>query len=252
MSKIVKSSNHGVSTTGTKKKLDLTKSNIAAFGQTLSKFEIPRLFYQLVVFVLDGSGSMTFPGTSGKSKGVEVENAVKKVIKRLQESKNKNSFDLTAWAYANESVEMFPLKKVTEVDFMDSLNPCEYIDDYSKTDLLETLESVEELCKEYLSKYKDKDSKALIIILSDGALHNFENTYKVVERLKANEKITISTILFESRDWEEEFGENILETLKENLLDIATDEELFASTVDPEQVRKHMIKSVSTVSKLDQ
>lgn len=68
-------------------KLNLLDINTNALTAALNDLAVPRLFYQLVIFVLDGSGSMTYPGISGNSKGEEVENAVKKVIERLINSK---------------------------------------------------------------------------------------------------------------------------------------------------------------------
>ena len=53
-------------------KLDLLNINTSALTASLNDLAIPRLFYQLVIFVLDGSGSMTYPGISGNSKGEEV------------------------------------------------------------------------------------------------------------------------------------------------------------------------------------
>ena len=104
-------------------KLDMLNINTSALTASLNDLTIPRLFYQLVVFVLDGSGSMSYPGISAASKGEEVDSAVRQVIKRLVSSKNKNSFDINIWAYANESVKILETTPVTSFDLKKKLDP---------------------------------------------------------------------------------------------------------------------------------
>lgn len=232
-------------------KLDLTKINIEALKNSLTIFTPPRLFYQLVVFVLDGSGSMTYPGMSGRSKGEEIENSVKQVIDRLLKSKNKNSFDINIWAYANESKKVLGTTTVTDINLNISVNPTEYIDLYDRTKLHETLKNVSNEVKDYLETYKEKNSQALVIILSDGAIHDQEESQSIFNETNRNEKITFSSVLFESKLWKEKYNEEKLRFLKDNLGALASSPSLFKSSLDPEEIRKHMIKSISTVSKID-
>jgi hypothetical protein len=248
---IQKYQGHGSVQKNSIKKLDLSSININALEQSLNGLTLPRLFYQLVVFVLDGSGSMTFPGITGQSKGEEVEKATKEVIQRLLESKNKSSFEITLFAYANESVEILPITSVCDIDLSRSINPCDFIKRYDKTDLEETLSKVTEVSTNYLKHYNDKNAQVLILILSDGALHNYEKTLQLCNLLKVNNRITMHSNLFESKDWIEKYNSDELLYLKENLKKLASGPDYFMSTPDPDQVRKHMIKSISTVSKLN-
>jgi len=232
-------------------KLDLLNLNTSALTACLNDLAIPRLFYQLVVFVLDGSGSMTFPGMSGISKGEEVDKSLNQVIHRLLKSKNKNSFDINVWAYANECVEMLPVTQVDKINLPIPLNPTNFIEEYNKTKLEETLNKVSTYVNEYLDLNINKNAQALIIILSDGAIHDQEESEIICNKLKTNSKTTISTVLFESKLWKEEYEEDDLAFLKENMKTFANNSNLFTSTLDPEEIRKHMIKSISTVSKID-
>jgi uncharacterized protein YegL len=250
MSKEIIKKNSGIQKSS-KKKLDLTAINLEAFSSSLGIFSIPRLFYQLVIFVLDGSGSMTYPGMSGSSKGEEVESAIKKVIDRLHKSKNKSSFDINIWAYANESVEMLQITQVEKINNYSSLNPTDFIKEYDKTRLEDTLKNVEINVNKYLEVNKNKNSQALIIILSDGAIHDQKESELICENIKMNKNITISTVLFESKLWKEKYQDDDLTFLKENMKTLANNSTLFTSTLDPEEIRKHMIKSISTVSKID-
>lgn len=235
-----------------KKNNKLAGLNIHTLTKSLGGLTLPRLFYQLVVFVLDGSGSMTFDGITGKSKGEEVEGSIKNVIKRLKKSKNNNSFDVAMFAYANESVEIMPLMPVPDIDLSEDFNPCNHIIYYEQTYLKDTLTEVKELTDNYLEKNMDKNAQALILVLSDGAIHDQKEAENICRSFDwNNNKVKISSILFESKTWKEKYQDDDLEFLKVNLRNLASGKEFFASTLDPEEVRKHMIKSISTVSKID-
>ncbi len=218
---------------------------------SLSAIELPRMFNQLVIFVLDGSGSMTYPGASGKSKGYEVHQAVINVLERLKQSKNKSSFDVAFWAFANETVEMFPVKSVKDVDLAkDCFNPCEFIKDYAQTMLAQPLELVEKQAMSYLEKHKDQNTKVLAIVLGDGAINDYELCHAIKERINCNELITFSSILFESANWQDPKDALALKKIKENYSKLASTDADYMSTVDPESIRRHMIQSITKLSNL--
>jgi len=232
-------------------KIDFATFSIDTFAKTMATTALPRLFYQLVVFVLDGSGSMTYPGMSGKSKGEEIENAVKEVLERLLNSKNKNSFDLSIWGYANESVRISNITPVESFNLIQTINPCDFIKKYDGTNLITTLNSVKTECQDYLKINRSKNAQALIVILSDGALDEYEETSKLCNKIKELDNISVSTIFYESKTWQENYNVQDIEVLKKNMENLASYSSLFTSTLDPEEIRKHMIKSISTVSKID-
>tara|TARA_R100000935_G_scaffold58869_1_gene98822 strand:+ start:4567 stop:5325 length:759 start_codon:yes stop_codon:yes gene_type:complete len=246
-----KSNPNGLQGSG-KKKIGLAGVNMGSLTKSLNEMTLPRLFYQLVVFVLDGSGSMTLTGKTGKSKGEEIEIAVKEVVKRLYSSKNKTSFDVAFYAYANESVEMVSETSLPSLNFAESLNPCDYIEFDDSTYLKETLLEVKDLTESYINQNSNKNAQALVLILSDGAIHDQEDSEVICRAIDSlNNKVKISTILFESKEWKEKYPADDLKFLRDNLESLASASEFFTSTLDPEQVRKHMIKSISTVSKVD-
>lgn len=232
-------------------KLDLLNINTSALNASLNDLAIPRLFYQLVVFVLDGSGSMTYPGMSGKSKGEEVENAIRLVINRLFNSKNKSSFDLSMWAYANESIQMLHTTPVVSFDLNKNIDPCSFIQKYDGTNLVSTLNSVKVECQNYLRQNKDKNAQALVVVLSDGALDEYEHSLMLCKEINAINNVTVSSIFYESKVWQENYIVRDMEVLKKDMENLASNSSLFTSTLDPEEIRKHMIKSISTVSKID-
>jgi len=232
-------------------KIDFATFNMDTFAKTMATTALPRLFYQLVTFVIDGSGSMTYPGKSGKSKAQEVEDAIKQVLERLLNSKNKNSFDVSFWAYANESVQISNITPVESFDLNQSINPCDYIQKYDGTNLISTLKSVKNECANYLKMNASKNAQALVVILSDGALDQYEESSHVCNLIKNLDNVSVSSIFYESKRWQENYHVQDIEILKKDMEHLASNSNLFKSTLDPEEIRKHMIKSISTVSKID-
>ena len=239
--------NEVITNTG-KSPLDKLNNLNSGLSAALSKMELPRQFSQLVLFVLDGSNSMTWDGTSGFSKGQEIHQSVVKVLERLQSSKNKSSFDVGFWAFANESKEMYPVRQLKDYDLIkDCFNPCEYISDGGATYLTETFQSVEQVVNDYLEEHKELNRKVLIILLSDGELHDYQEVIEMKSKFQS-ELVVFSSIFFESLDWGENYEDWEIDEIKENLSNLASEEAYFLSTVDAEQIRKHMIQSVTKIS----
>ncbi|MBK7553432.1 MAG: hypothetical protein IPI55_02205 [Flavobacteriales bacterium] len=86
-----------------------------AAQKVTSPMEIPRVFHQLVIFLLDGSGSMTADGRSGRTKGEELHDAMSKVLERLQVSRNKNCFDISCRVYSTEEKQIIAQQSVTQL-----------------------------------------------------------------------------------------------------------------------------------------
>jgi len=232
--------------------LSKTEELMKSYNKSMSSLVMPRLFYQLVVFVLDGSDSMNWESISGNSKGEEVESAIKGILRRLQKSKNKESFDINIWAYSEEISEIVPTTSVTKIDLDQDLNPCTHVQN-TRTYIADALEETERVVEDYLETNKNKNTQALILILSDGALHDLAEAKECTDRLKSRNNITISSYLFEDKRWKDELPEEELEDLRNDLKSLSSHSTdslvFFKSTVDPEEVRKHMIKSISEISK---
>lgn len=244
----------GTEKTGTlslRERLELLSLNTKGKESALSKIELPRLFYQLVIFALDGSGSMKSIGKTGKSKGEEVSEIIQPIIERLKASKNSSSFDISGWVYSKDSNPFLPITPVTKVPDDFEFNPLKWISPLT-TYVSETLLGIKEQAFSYLEKHKDKNAQILIILLSDGDLDDRENAKSIAEEIKNNKKVTISSAFLETE------GISILQIEKgqQTLKSLSSSSHIdadyyFKSTVDPEEIRKHMIKSISTVSKID-
>lgn len=239
---------------GSKNKLDLSNFNSKSYSDALSKFEIPRLFYQLVVFILDASESMTWEGITGKSKGEEVHEQILPIITRLQSSKNKNCFDINMHAFSMSSKEFVKETNVVKIDINDAdFNPCNHIGNY-KTYVAKTLEIVETKVNQYFKNH-EQNSQALIILLSDGALDDYEESHEICSRIKSNKKTTIASYLLEDKNWRTNLSDERLKEYQDNIRNLSSVDSnginFFHSKVNPEEIRNHMIKSISTISKID-
>lgn len=235
-------------------KLNLSNFNSKAYSDALSNFELPRLFYQLVVFILDASESMTWEGISGKTKGEEIHEQINPIIARLQSSKNKNCFDINMHAFSMSSKEFIGTTSVVKIDINSSdFNPCNHVGNY-KTYAAETLEIVESNVNRYFNQH-EQNSQALIIILSDGALDDYEKCNEICNRIKANKKTKIASYLLEDKNWKETLNKERLIEFQNNIRNLSSVDSygmnFFQSKVNPEEIRNHMIKSISTVSKID-
>ena len=270
MSKEIQKYNANLSIT-TVKKLDLSNLNTKAFSDALSSVEIPRLFYQLVIFLIDGSNSMKEVTSSGLSKSNEVSYAIKSIVDRLKLSKNANSFDLCFIPFSDEYIDVYSVINIKDIRETMDFNSVNFISPKG-TKLAEALLYTENLVSEYYSKNIHKNCQILIQILSDGAIHDYNESLKIIEQLKLLNKTTISCQYLQSNieegqnwySWDEATGKlyyekpwtmdqviNYEKKLAKNLKKLATDDSFFTSTINPEEIRKHMIKSISTVSKID-
>ena len=253
MSKEIQKVDSTISTTKTNK-LDLSKFNNAALSSALANIELPRLFHQLVIFILDASESMTWEGISGETKGEEIHNQIVPIIERLQSSKNKNCFDVSMIAFSQETNEFIQNKKATEIDTKKfDFNPCSHVGNF-KTEIVESLEIADNRIKSYFNN-NNSNCQALVIILSDGALDDQLAALEICQNLKNNNKVTIASYLLEDMNWKNTLSENRLKDFQNNIKSLSSIDSnglhFFHSKVDPTEIRNHMIKSISTVSKID-
>ena len=221
------------------------------------KLDLPRTFYQKVIFLLDASGSMTWEGKSGKSKGEEVSFAVDSVIQRLKQSKNKNCFDISIYTYSApiEYKKIIDNQLVTNIKTT-NFNPTFYQEPkgtYLYSALYEAIKEGEN----YYLQNRDKNAQVLIIILSDGGIVDYKKCFSISRNI-SSEMLEISTIYFEDANIDnlesfniKVFGEDFVEEHKRILKTIASKPNLFHISINSEEIRKHMIKSISTVSKID-
>lgn len=255
MSKEVQKKGKGGLNTSRLEKLDLLNINTSALSASLNKIAIPRLFYQLVVFILDASESMTRKGISGNQKGEEVRDQIAPIIKRLKNSKNSNSFDISMYAFSQSHNEFVVMETPDLIDSKSiDFNPCSHVGNY-QTYAEPVFLEVEEKINNYLLRNKDKNCQTMVVFLGDGAIYDYEEVLNICKRLKKVSKTTILSYLLEDVMWSNELSNESLNRLRNNIKSMSSKDvngiNFFESKVNPEEIRKHMIKSISTVSKID-
>ena len=129
-------------------------------------------------------------------------------------------------------------------------NPCEFVTDQSNTFLYQSFRNANAQATEYLEKYKGQNTKVLIIILGDGAIHDYSECFSLKEDGASNELITFCSILFESSDWQEDMDMETVNELKLEFSKLASTQADYMSTVDAEKIRSHMIQSITKISKI--
>lgn len=252
-------------------KLELAGINTTALTVSLQGLAIPRLFHQLIIFIIDGSNSMNQKSKNGISKAKEIDKGIKSIIQRLKDSKNNSSFDVCFLAFSDEFKDVFLIKNVNDILNEQSYNPLDFVASKG-TKLNEALLHTKAIVNDYYLKNKLKNCQVLIQILSDGQIDDFFDSIKTAEEIKNIDKTIISCQFLESHieegqkwcSWNEVTGElnrNISWTIEEvkqkekqianKFKNFASSSDLFLTSIDPEEIRKHMIKSISTVSKLD-
>lgn len=261
-----KNNNEGLSKLKKIQEIQKLKPKIAG------KITLPRLFYQLVIFVLDGSRSMHSNSINGIPKGKEIDKTIKSVLKRLKDSKNSNSFDIAVFAFSNNHKNLFGIKELRNIDNDTNFNPYFIVENPEDTHLANCLIDVKNMISNYFEKYNNKNHQALVLLLSDGALNDYHKSLSVAIDIKKMDKVTLSVMYLESKvndngeyySWDEKTGKldyskkRTIEDVKkrkerviERFKAFATDETFFVNSIDPEEIRKHMIKSISSVSKID-
>jgi hypothetical protein len=225
-------------------------SNLAALTSSFSYLDSyvdPRQFNQLVLFLLDGSGSMTFPGETGASKGEETSLEVSKVLTRLSTSENKQCFDVGVYAFANEHRCILETTAVTSTNLSGDFNPCNYIKDWQSTRLSSSLALARAEAIEYVKEHDKpgKPAKAMIIILSDGVIHDFDAASRETSQAKLDARVFVSSVFFSSAECSPEASGEAQEMLRS----LSSGGGLFSITDTVSDIREHMIHSIrSTMS----
>ena len=209
---------------------------------------------------------MNFP-----SKAQGIDDAIKGVLDRLRSSKNARSFDIGMHVFSNDFKCVFDAINLADIPIGQSFNPHQLIDDPGETMLGECLTDVKLLVRNYLARHAEKNAQVLILLLSDGAIRDYSESLEVAQSMMADAKVTFASMYLErliddqgdyysSNEKTGEIDHNSSWTVEEVRMHdhaigkkfkaFASRPELSTSTLDPDEIRKHMVKSISMVSKI--
>lgn len=251
-------------------KLQGTMKNLKASLRTNEV--VPRIYNQLVLFILDGSRSMESLSINGISKAQDIHNNVKLVLDRLRKSKNKTSFDIGMIAFSDECKEVFGIKELKDISENQSFNSIELLENPGGTQFLPALLEAEKLIDQYFfSIDNDLPRNALLLLMTDGVMDDFQLSLEKIEELKMKNNVTVSVVYLDKEigednkwySWNEKTGvhdktqEWSIEEVRKwrdrriaKLKMYASNESYYMTTMDAEGVRNHMIKSISDTSHL--
>ncbi|MDI1324858.1 MAG: VWA domain-containing protein [Algoriphagus sp.] len=254
-------------------KFEKLQGKLSALKTSLNKNEvIPRIYNQLVLFVLDGSRSMGSHSINNIPKAQDIHENVQKVLDRLRSSKNRTSFDIGMIAFSDESKNVFGIKELKDISENESFNSMKLLEKTGSTQFFPAFLKAESMIEEYMSNITNGlPRNALILLMTDGMMDDYKVSLLRIEKLKLKENVTISVMYLEDQIkegskwyyWNEETGEIDYsrecpteevrverKRYSEKLKQYASKESLFMNTINPDSVRNHMIKSISDTSQL--
>jgi uncharacterized protein YegL len=253
-----------------KDKLKLSREQLSNMKSSLSVQKLPRLYNQLVIFIIDGSRSMKTQSINKIPKCQDIDINIRGVINRLRDSKNSLSFDVAVIAFSDHHTNCFGIKGVTEIESGFCFDPVKIIKEPKGTYLRAPLLETKAIIESYFKKYKDKNNSALILLMTDGILDDYNTSLEAAKEIKGIENVTISVAYLEDEisenskwhTWNEKTGEmdESVEVshedvrkgrikVSEKLSVFASENAFYVKTIDPEKIRKHMINSISLTSK---
>ncbi len=208
-----------------------------------TKITVTPTFYQLGIFVLDGSGSMADPTNGGTRKADEVDKAMKDLLTRFKKSRRSSCFSFAVVTFdtkASLRVSPTPAENINEMDDYDPMHG-----HGGGTLISEGLNIAEQLANDYLQQQTPDGLpySVIILIMTDGECHNSKETQRIAQQIKNGSngrKITICTTFFST------LGKAIDQNAKNLLIDIATNGSSgFTEVSDAESLRDFFKKSIS-------
>ena len=146
-----------------------------------------KLFEQLGILVLDGSGSMNDEGETGQTKAQEVNHAVRGLAARLKVSRRAKNFKLALISY-DVRVEKNRLQPtdLESVDDNGDYNPT--TGHGGGTAIGDALQAAYEVAEDFLSGQTEFPRSVVIVLLSDGQNNSGQDPIAVADKIKNRQK----------------------------------------------------------------
>ena len=209
------------------------------------RVETPRQFAQLVLPVLDGSGSMTEPGRGGISKAQAANVALRELLTRIKVSAVSQNFTCGVLTFDHAVKERLAPTPVASVDDNDTYDPL--AGHGGGTNLFLALEEAERVVDRFLRQAPEGGvpHSAVVLVMSDGCCSRPDVSRSVAQRLKTGphaSRVTIAATLFATVGSVDVAGEALLK-------EVASDPVRFYKTVyDAETLRNFLLASASAAS----
>jgi uncharacterized protein YegL len=210
--------------------------------ERLGDVEGQKAFEQLGILVLDGSLSMTEQGETGQSKAVEVSNAVRGLIGRLQSSTKNKNFLLSIVTFEDEAKIKFGPTPVTQLNPLDDYNPVNEHGKGTGTAIGNALLVAKDIAEKFLNESSPFPRSVVIVLLTDGQNNVGIDPLQVADEIKkSGKRITICAVGYGK-------GGNVDELLLQKIVSPPIGSQpTYLRTYNTEDLRRFFEGSITTI-----
>lgn len=202
-----------------------------------------KMFEQLGILVLDGSGSMNEQTAQKISKADAVTQAVNDLFSRFKESKNRNNFTFSIINYDHRSVVKMQPTEVKDIDDHGDYNPMDGLG--GATYISEGLKDAKKIAEDFLrqSQAGGVSRSVVVLIMTDGVDMTQAETISMANTLKQINNVKVAGCFFET------LGADAGEMRKcaDYVKSLCTDETLYSNVNSAETLRTFFIASMSNM-----
>lgn len=203
----------------------------------------PPSFYQLGIFVLDGSASMVFGKTKANEQpSIAVDGAMKKVIEFFKKSSKHECFSFAAVAFGDNAKTILSPQTVSSIDETRSFVATEVFNNgegSKTTNISAGLALASELAKDFFQNKKGNlIHRVVVILLTDGMCHHEKQTRETAALLKGIGSLEICSCHLET---------DVLEPGAETLLKEISNQ--YETVYSESTIRNFFINSTSRVNR---
>jgi uncharacterized protein YegL len=200
----------------------------------------PKIFHQLGILVLDGSGSMEDNAKMNISKAESVNIAVRGLLGRLKAGDSSDNFSFAIIMFGNDVKEHTPITHLSHIDDNDDFDPL--IVDGSNTKIYLGLSEAVNYAETFMrnAPIGSVPHSVLILLMSDGVSENPAECIEIANQVKNNPqlKATIACAYFGT------IGANDPEA-QELLQQISSGSNYYKTTYNDEDLRRFFEASIS-------
>jgi uncharacterized protein YegL len=199
---------------------------------------VPRMFHQLGILILDGSGSMSEATLDKISKAEAVNLAVRELLGRLKASRVAANFSIAVVTFDDKAILHTPPTPVTTIDDYADYDPLKGHSD--GTDIGVGLRQAGEIARRFLTEANTESvpRSVVLVVMSDGMSGG--DPVSEANALKQDPKITLCTTLLRAAA-----SSNDADVAEQLLRNLASSPAYYRTTYRSEDLRKFFIASVS-------
>jgi len=204
----------------------------------------PRMFHQLGIFLLDGSGSMSEKTKGNTIKALEVEAGMTGLFNRIDAGQVHQNFSFAVIRFDHEpSILVEPHRFDYDYFIKQNYNTREGLESDTSTGgtaIYRALEKAESIANSFLSNQDTVPQSVLIMVMSDGVCFDPNQTLKMANRLKGNPQIKIAGVYFANLNEVDRDAENLMK-------EVASDS-MYTTVYTGERLREFFEQSITKTS----